>query len=77
MVEVATGTAVWYHNGLPPVAIRWVILRDPQAQFVPQAWLCTDQASTATQIIEWFVLRWQMEVTLHEVRSHLGVETQR
>ena len=77
MVEVATGTAVWYHNGLPPVAIRWVILRDPQAQFVPEALLCTDQARTATQIIEWFVLRWQMEVTLHEVRSHLGVETQR
>jgi hypothetical protein len=70
-------TAVWYHNGLPPVAIRWVMLRDPQTQFVPQALLCTDQASTAPQIIEWFVLRWQMEVTLHEVRTHLGVETQR
>jgi hypothetical protein len=77
MVEVATGTAVWYYNGLPPVAIRWVMLRDPQAQFVPQALLCTDQAITPTQIIEWFVLRWQMEVTLHEVRTHLGVETQR
>jgi DDE superfamily endonuclease len=77
IVEVATGTAVWYHNGLPPVAIRWVLLRDPQAQFAPQALLCTDQAITPTQIIEWFVLRWQVEVTLHEVRTHLGVETQR
>ncbi len=75
--EVASGTAVWYHSGLPPVAIRWVLLRDPQAQFVPQALLCTDQAISATQIIEWFVLRWQVEVTLHEVRTHLGVETQR
>jgi len=28
-------------------------------------------------MLEWFVLRWQMEVTFHEVRSHLGVETQR
>ena len=30
-----------------------------------------------TQILEWFVLRWQLEVTFHEVRTHLGVETQR
>jgi hypothetical protein len=76
-VEVATGTALWYHTGLPPVALRWVLIRDPQEQFVAQALLCTDQAVTSTQLIEWFVLRWQVEVTFHEVRSHLGVETQR
>ena len=29
------------------------------------------------QIVEWFVLRWQLEVTFQEVRAHLGVETQR
>ena len=28
-------------------------------------------------VIQWFVLRWQLEVTYHEVREHLGVETQR
>ena len=56
-VEVATGTALWYHTGLPPVALRWVLIRDPQGKFVPQALLCTDQAVTATQIIEWFVFR--------------------
>jgi hypothetical protein len=39
--------------------------------------LCTHQAATPTQIIEWFVLRWQVEVTFHEVRTYLGVETQR
>ncbi len=27
--------------------------------------------------MKWFILRWQLEVTLHEVREHLGVETQR
>ena len=32
---------------------------------------------TPAQILEWFVLRWQLEVTFQEVRSHLGVETQR
>jgi hypothetical protein len=29
------------------------------------------------QIVQWFVLRWQLEVTFEEVRAHLGVETQR
>ena len=77
MVELASDTAVWYHNGLPPVAIRWVLIRDPQGQFDPQALLCTDQQASAQAILEWFVLRWQMEVTFHEVRAHLGVETQR
>ena len=76
-VEVATGTALWYHTGLPPVALRWVLIRDPQGKFVSQALLCTNQMVTVTQLIEWFVLRWQVEVTFHEVRSHLGVETQR
>ncbi|GHO68293.1 hypothetical protein KSC_071850 [Ktedonobacter sp. SOSP1-52] len=77
LVEVASGTAIWYHNGLPPVPICWVLLRDPQSHFSPQALLRTDQAISPTQIIEWFVLRWQVELTFHEVRTHLGVETQR
>jgi hypothetical protein len=76
-VEVASETAVWYHNGLPPVSIRWVLIRDPQGLFDPQALLCTDQQASAQAILEWFILRWQMEVTFHEVRAHLGVETQR
>ncbi len=29
------------------------------------------------QILQWFVRRWQIEVTFEEVRTHLGVETQR
>jgi hypothetical protein len=76
-VDVATGTALWYHTGFTPVAIRWVLIRDPQGQFASQALLCTDQTIAATQIIAWFVLRWQVEVTFHEVRRYLGVETQR
>jgi hypothetical protein len=76
-VALATGTAVWYHSGLPPVPIRWVLIRDPQGHFAAQALLCTDLAVTAVQIVEWFVMRWQLEVTFHEARTHLGVETQR
>ena len=41
-VEVTTDTAVWYHAGKPPVAIRWVLIRDPQARFKPQALLATN-----------------------------------
>lgn len=76
-VEVASDTAVWYHSGLPPVPIRWVLIRDPEGRFATQALLCTDVAAAPAQILAWFVLRWQLEVTFAEVRRHLGVETQR
>ena len=76
-MEIATGTALWYQSPVPPVAIRWVLIRDPQGQYEPLALLSTDQLAEAVQIVEWFVLRWTVEVTFHEVRDHLGVETQR
>jgi hypothetical protein len=76
-VELATETAVWYHGGKPPVAIRWVLVRDPQGSFEPQALLATDPTAGAAAIVGWFVLRWHLEVTFHDVRAHLGVETQR
>lgn len=76
-IEVATGTALWYHGGMPTVPLRWVLIRDPEGKFDPQALLCTDQDIAPQQIIEWFVWRWQLEVTFHEARAHLGVETQR
>ena len=76
-IDLATGTAVWFHTGMPVVPIRWVIVRDPRGRFVTQAILCTDPQASPLQIIEWFIQRWQMEVTHREVREHLGVETQR
>ncbi|MFZ1493688.1 MAG: transposase [Candidatus Competibacter denitrificans] len=76
-VEIASATAVWFHNGMPPVALRWVLIRDPTARFKTQALLCTHPQATPTDIIQWFVQRWQMEVTFEEARAHLGVETQR
>jgi hypothetical protein len=76
-VELASGTAVWYHGGEPVVPLRWVLIRDPQATFEPQALLSTDQELMAVQIVEWFVLRWQLEVSFEEARAHLGIETQR
>ena len=81
-VRLATGTAIWYHAGMPPVAIRWVLITDledadPATALKPQALLCTDSNVAAPQIVEWFVLRWQLEVTFEEARAHLGIETQR
>ena len=62
---------------MPPVALRWVLLRHPLGEFEPQALLCTDPQQEPVWIVESFVLRWQLEVTFEEVRAHLGVETQR
>jgi hypothetical protein len=76
-IEVATDTAVWYHSGKPPVVIRWVLIRDPQGRFKPQALLATRLEYTCEQILAWFVRRWTMEVTFEEARAHLGMETQR
>jgi hypothetical protein len=76
-LEFATQDAVWYHTGLPPVPIRWVLVKDPAGKLEPQAFLCTSLLATPTQILMWFRQRWQVEVTFEEVRSHLGVETQR
>jgi hypothetical protein len=76
-VEVASDTALWYHTGLPPVTLRWVLIRDPQDAFATQALLCTDLTADPERILSWFVLRWRLEVTFQEVRRHLGVETQR
>jgi DDE superfamily endonuclease len=76
-VELATGTAVWHHPGLPILPIRWVLVRDPFARFDPQALLSTDLALSAGEIVGYFVRRWQVEVTFEEARRHLGLETQR
>jgi hypothetical protein len=76
-VEVVSGTCVWYHAGLPAVPIRWVLVRDPAGKFETQALLSTKQDVEPVEVLEWFVLRWTVEVTFEEVRAHLGVETQR
>jgi hypothetical protein len=76
-VQVTSDMALWYHTGKQPVPIRWVLVHDPHGAFPTQALLCTDPDVSPEQIIAWFVLRWQVEVTFHEARQHLGVGTQR
>jgi hypothetical protein len=76
-VQLATGTAVWYHGGKPPVTLRWVLVRDPKGRFEPQALLSTDLTLSARRIVVYFVRRWSMETTFQEARLYLGLEGQR
>jgi len=76
-IEIASGKCVWYHVGKQAVPIRWVIIRDPRQKFQAQAILCTNRKAAPRRIVEWFIKRWQVEVTFEETRRHLGIETNR
>src|ERR1700730_18474947 len=76
-IEFCSGMAIWYHGGLPPAHIRWVLIPDPQKRFAPIALLSTDPTLAPLDIVTFYVRRWQIEVTFEESRAHLGVETQR
>jgi hypothetical protein len=52
-------------------------VRDPTGEHAPAAFLSTDLTATPDMILGWFVSRWRVETTFQEVRTHLGVETQR
>ena len=69
---MTSDTAVWYHAGKPVVPIRWVVMRDPEEGFAPQALLATDLDLSPQDIVASFVRRWQMEVTFAEARAHCG-----
>jgi hypothetical protein len=76
-IEYATGQCLWYTPGFDPLPIRWVLVRDPAGKYEATAFLCTDLAAKPLQILHWFILRWNVEVTFQEARAHLGLETQR
>jgi len=76
-LDISTGTAFWFHYGLPGVPIRYVLIRDVAGKFDPQALLSTELSLTPEHILAFFIRRWQMEPTFRHVREHLGVETQR
>lgn len=74
---VFSRTALWYTPGLPPVAIRYVLVADPAGKLRREAFFCTELEAIPEQILQWVVMRWSVEVTFEERRAHLGVETQR
>ena len=72
-VELTSQTAVWYRSSKPAVTIRWVLVRDPEGAFDPQALLCTDPSANPTQILEWFVLRWSASGGKSPSRKHAPI----
>jgi len=77
VLELTTGTALWKRAKLPPLPIRWVLVRDPLGELESKAYFTTDPAQAAVAVLEAFVLRWTIEVMFEESRAHLGIETQR
>jgi hypothetical protein len=76
-MDLLTGVALWHRDGEDPLAIRWVLLRDPSGKRSPFALFCTDPTVPMLQIVAWYLSRWNIEVTFEEVRTYLGLETQR
>ena len=75
-VRILTGVCLWYSAGEKPLPIRWVLVVDPKKDGA-EAFFTTDLLLAPEKIINWFVLRWNIEVTFEEMRAHLGMETQR
>ena len=76
-MQVFTGTGLWYTRGQDPVAIRYVLARDPEGELSDAAYFCTDERFGSEEILKYVVQRWSVEVTFEEARAHLGLETQR
>ena len=76
-LEVFSGNSLWYTPSHEPVAIKWVVTSDPKGKLRSEAFFCTDLRATEKQIINRFILRWNIEVTFEEARAHVVVETQR
>jgi hypothetical protein len=76
-IECLTFECLWYHAGERPLRLRIVLVKTTGGKNEAETFFSTNIVNTPKQIIEWFVLRWNIEVTFAETRAHLGVETQR
>ena len=76
-VEYLTFICLWYQAGKTPIPLRIVLVKTPNGKNEAETFFSTDVELEASQIINYFVLRWNIEVTFEEVRASLGVETQR
>lgn len=76
-VRLLSGQCLWHTPGFLPVPIRWVLVVDPTGKHRPEAFFSTDRRLAPEKIVEYYVLRWNVEVTFEEGHRHLGLETQR
>lgn len=75
-VGICSGNNLWYTPGQKPLAIQWVLVKDLDTGKI-ESFFSTDQNLLAAKVVEYFVLRWNLETTFEETRAHLGIETQR
>lgn len=77
LMRLFSRTGSWYTAGPGPVAIRYVLARDPDDRSEDAGDLCTDEGLLPREIPACVVQRWSVGVTFEEARAHLGLETQR
>jgi hypothetical protein len=75
-VRLLSGVHLWYSSGDKSLPIHWVLVFDPETNKA-EAFFSTDLVLAPEQIVSWFGLRWNIEVTFEEMRAQLGMETQR
>lgn len=76
-VEVVSGAGHWYKGGAGLVEVRWVYVRDRSGTHRDEYFYTTEQTLTASEIIEHYARRWNIETTFAEMRPYLGLETTR
>ena len=77
VMRVFSRTGLWHRRGQDPVAIRYILARDPEGEQSDAAYFCTEERFLPEEILKYVVQRWSVEVTFEEARAPLGLETQR
>ena len=68
---IYTGVNLWYAYGIPPLPVRWVLIKDPSGETESVVLFSTNTEHSAERIIEIFVARWPIEVTFEEVEDDI------
>ena len=77
VMRVFSRTGLWQRRGQGPVAIRYILARDPEGEQSNAADFGTDERFLPEEILKYVVQRWSVEVTFEGARAQLGLETQR
>jgi hypothetical protein len=76
-VAALDGTGHWYKSGAGLVPLRWVFVRDATGTHRDEYFFTTDADLSPARVIGYYCGRWNIETTLQEARSCLGLESTR
>lgn len=76
-VRVVGGQGHWYKGGQGLVPVQWLYVVDHSGTHRPEYFFSTELELTATQVIEYYTGRWNIETTFQEMRSYLKLEKTR